>query len=81
MQESETPFFESARSHSKIVGDLLISSSLWKSGSIKELTSFDCRILLEMPKGQAELCYGGLFNSFSDRGWVAEYMKTVYIEV
>ena len=47
---------------------------------IKELASFDYRIIFELPKEQAAWCYGCLINSFSVRGWVAKELITLHIE-
>ena len=81
VHESMTPFLESARNYKKFICHCLISSSAWKSNLVKGLVSFNYRILFELPKEQFSLGNGGLFNSFSLRGWVAKELKTLHIEV
>ena len=80
VHESVNTCLECERNYKKFVCGGLISSSVWKSDSVKRLASFENPSSFDVPKEQAALCFGCFFNSFNLRGWVANCLKTVRIE-
>ena len=71
---------ESARNYLKFGCDGLLSHKLWKCDLVKGLANFDCCILIDFPRDQAELCCGSLYNSFSVRGWAPKKLRTIHVE-
>jgi len=50
VNESLTPYLETARKSLTFVCDGLLSHKLWKADLVKVLASFDCCVLFDLPK-------------------------------
>ena len=80
MNETLTPYLESAGNCMKFECEGLSAPNLWKSDFVKRLATFDYSVLFLLPKEHAASCYSCLFNSFSAKCRVARELMTLHIE-
>ena len=71
INESYNPFLDACREFLKRVCEGLLQHPAWKSDLVVGPACFEYSGLFELSKSQCAECFKQLFESFSDRNWIA----------